>query len=72
MNKKNLLIPILVAGTMLAGCNKLDLKPESQFSDADYWNTETDLINATNRLYQLLPGNWIDNRGDDNVPQGGQ
>ena len=59
------------AGSLFAGCNKLDRFPETQFSDYDYWNTENDLINATNRMYQQLPGNWIDNRADDNVAQGG-
>lgn len=70
MNKINFSIAILAAGILVASCNKLDLKPESTFSDADYWNTETDLMNATNRLYQLLPNTWIDNRADDNVNQG--
>lgn len=66
------LIYLLVACLLASGCNKmLDRFPETQFSDADYWNTESDLMNAANRLYQQLPGNWIDNRGDDNVAQGG-
>jgi hypothetical protein len=69
MKKINLSIAILTAGILLACCNKLDLKPESDINDAAYWNTETDLINACNRFYELLPGNWIDNRGDDNVNQ---
>lgn len=65
-------IYLLSAGLLFAGCNKmLDRFPETQFSDADYWNTENDLMNAANRLYQQLAGNWIDNRGDDNVSQGG-
>jgi hypothetical protein len=58
-------------GLLLTACNKLDRLPETQFSDAKYWNTESDLMNAANRLYQQLDGNWIDNRGDDNVAQGG-
>jgi len=66
------LIYLLAAGLLFASCNKmLDRFPETQFSDADYWNTENDLMNAANRLYQQLAGNWIDNRGDDNVAQGG-
>lgn len=70
---KKLIAIICLPATLLllAGCNKLDLKPETQFSDADYWNTESDLMNAANRLYQQLAGNWIDNRADDNVAQGG-
>lgn len=70
MKKFNLSI-LFFACLIFAACNKLDLLPETQFSDADYWNSESDLINAANRLYELLPGNWIDNRGDDNVAQGG-
>jgi hypothetical protein len=42
-----------------------------EFSDADFWNTETDLINASNRMYQELDAYWVDNRGDDAVNQGG-
>ena len=52
----------------LGGCS-LDRFPESQFTDAAFWNTETDLINATNRHYQLLAGFQLDNRADDNVNQ---
>lgn len=62
-------ILFLTAIFLLGSCNKLDLKPETQFSDADYWNTESDLMNAANRMYQQLDGNWIDNRADDNVNQ---
>jgi len=70
--KRKFLIYICIGGLLAAGCNKgLDRFPETQFSDADYWNTESDLINASNRMYQQLAGNWIDNRGDDNVAQGG-
>jgi hypothetical protein len=66
-----LAIYVLAAGLLLAGCKKLDRFPETSFSDADYWNTETDLINAANRMYQQLDAFWIDNRADDNVAQGG-
>lgn len=52
----------------LGGCD-LDRFPESQFTDAAFWNTETDLMNASNRLYQLLAGFQLDSRGDDNVNQ---
>src|SRR5215213_1883118 len=61
---------IIFTGLLFASC-KLDRFPETQFSDANYWNTESDLMNAANRMYQELQGNWIDNRGDDNVSQGG-
>ena len=62
-------ILFLTAILSIGSCNKLDLKPETQFSDADYWNTESDLMNAANRMYEQLDGNWIDNRADDNVNQ---
>lgn len=63
---------LLVTGALFTGCSKmLDRFPETQFSDANYWNTESDLMNAANRLYQQMPNVWLDNRGDDNVHQGG-
>ena len=64
-------ILIFSAGILAISCKKLDRLPETQFSDADFWNSETDLINAANRLYQQLDANWIDNRADDAVNQGG-
>ena len=69
MNRLSVLI--LTAVLLFAGCKKLDRLPETQFSDSNYWNTESDLINAANRLYQQLDGNWIDNRADDAVNQSG-
>jgi len=69
INSLKILLPLFFIAVW--GCNKLDRFPETQFNDLQYWNTETDLMNATNRLYQLLPANWIDNRGDDNVSAGG-
>lgn len=63
---------IFCMASLVASCNKMiDRFPESEFSDADFWNTETDLINAANRLYQQLDAAWIDNRADDAVNQGG-
>ncbi|HEY6505081.1 MAG TPA: RagB/SusD family nutrient uptake outer membrane protein [Chitinophagaceae bacterium] len=68
---KHIHIFILFAALLACGCSKIDRYPETDFSDADFWNTETDLINAANRLYQELDGDWIDNRADDAVNQGG-
>ncbi len=63
---------IFCMASLVASCNKMiDRFPESEFSDADFWNTETDLINAANRLYQQLDAAWVDNRADDAVNQGG-
>ncbi len=61
---KLLTISILSSTLLFTGC-KIDRFPETEFSDADFWNTENDLINAANRLYQELDGNWLDNRADD-------
>jgi hypothetical protein len=68
---KHLSIYLLTAIILFSGCKKIDRLPETDFSDADFWNTENDLINAANRLYQELDGDWIDNRADDAVNQGG-
>lgn len=70
--KKNLFIFLFIAtGSLLFSSCSIDRTPESEFSDANFWNTETDLINASNRLYQQLDANWIDNRADDAVNQSG-
>ena len=63
-NFKYLSIYILAAALLLAGC-KIDRLPETEISDTGFWNTETDLMNAANRLYQQLDGDWVDNRADD-------
>ncbi len=68
---KHLSIYLLAAILLFSGCKKIDRLPETDFSDADFWNTENDLVNAANRLYQELDGDWIDNRADDAVNQGG-
>lgn len=70
LKRFSLHIFIAVSGLLISGCD-LDQFPETEFSDANFWNTETDLINACNRLYQQLDAIWIDNRGDDAVNQGG-
>lgn len=68
---KKIFISILTACLFISACKKIDRFPETDFSDADFWNTESDLINACNRLYQELDGDWIDNRADDAVNTGG-
>ncbi len=69
MKKLNLILYIIMTALFITGCKKIDRLPESEFTDADFWNTETDLINAANRLYQQLDADWIDNRADDAVNQ---
>jgi starch-binding outer membrane protein, SusD/RagB family len=72
MKINNVIILITIITTVfLTSCKKLDRFPETSFSDANFWNTETDLIDAANRMYQQLDANWIDNRADDAVNQGG-
>ncbi len=66
---KIILSTIVVAIVSLTSCEKLDRVPETNFSDVDFWNTETDLMNAANRLYQQLGGYGPDNRADDNTNQ---
>lgn len=61
---------ILIAGVFSA-CKKLVRLPETELTDETFWNTESDLMNAANRMYQQLAGYTIDNRADDNVNQGG-
>lgn len=66
-NIKQAIIILTTTVFALAGCGKLDRLPETDITDDLYWNTENDLINASNRLYQELDGDWIDNRADDAV-----
>lgn len=70
MNRYKILIfSAFTAAILLGSCTKLERLPETNFSDAAYWNTETDLINAANRLYNLMGGYGPDNRADDNTNQ---
>src|SRR3546814_8409347 len=66
---KNLIRVAAVCLISMASSCSLDRFPESEFTDVDFWNTEADLMNATNRHYQLLDGFELDARGDDNVNQ---
>jgi hypothetical protein len=71
MKKLIYILYLSTAAMLVVSCKKIDRLPESDFTDADFWKTETDLINAANRLYQELDADWIDNRADDAVNQGG-
>jgi hypothetical protein len=64
---KQLSIYILTASLLISSCSKIQRDPETEMPDANFWNTENDLINASNRLYQELDGDWVDNRADDAV-----
>jgi len=58
---------IILAAVCVTSCKKIDRLPETEITDPNFWNTETDLMNATNRLYEQLPGDWTDTRADDAV-----
>lgn len=64
-------IAAILTASIIGGCQKLDRLPETELTDAAFWNTENDLMNAANRMYEQLAGYTIDNRGDDNVNQSG-
>ena len=54
---KRILVFLTVAMFILAGCNKdLDLTPESQLADNNFWKTTSDLSQACNYLYTFLSG----------------
>lgn len=55
--KHNIIYSLLIGATglMLSGCD-LDMTPETTLTDANYWNTESDLRGACNRFYQQLGG----------------
>lgn len=65
--KKNkiYLLPAMLC-LLVAACS-IDRKPESILPDDDFWNTQADLVNAANRLYQQLAPNWNDTRSDESV-----
>jgi starch-binding outer membrane protein, SusD/RagB family len=63
---KQLSIYIFIASLLITGC-KIDRLPETEITDPNFWNNETDLMNAANRMYQQLPGDWIDTRAEDAV-----
>lgn len=67
MNNLHKIITILFVVLLVSSCKKIDRLPETEITDPNFWNTETDLMNAANRMYQQLPGDWIDNRADDAV-----
>ncbi|RYY59136.1 MAG: RagB/SusD family nutrient uptake outer membrane protein [Chitinophagaceae bacterium] len=70
--KKIKFLPIMfLAGVVVLASCKIDRFPESEYTDVQFWNTESDLINAANRMYQQLDAGWIDNRADDAVNQSG-
>lgn len=70
MKTINIALVCILPFTFLGSGCKLDRFPETEFSDVNFWNTENDLINASNRMYQELPGYAADNRAEDNIGPG--
>ncbi|PWG80504.1 RagB/SusD family nutrient uptake outer membrane protein [Pararcticibacter amylolyticus] len=72
MKKINITIVTLLSLSLIYSSCDLDRFPETKFSEVDFWNTESDLMNAANRLYVIL-GQMSpyspDNRADDNTGQ---
>ncbi len=72
MKKINIIIAALLLLSLVCSSCDLDRFPETKFSEVDFWNTESDLMNAANRLYVIL-GQMSpytpDNRADDNTGQ---
>ena len=67
--KKNIIKPICAAGAvcgmmLLTSC-ELDRLPETTLADNTFWQSETDLRGACNKLYVDLPGFDHDRRADD-------
>jgi hypothetical protein len=66
MRKYISIISILTIILVYSSC-KVDRIPETSLPDVKFWNTETDLQNAANRLYEQMAGYTIDTRSDDYV-----
>nr|WP_067059425.1 RagB/SusD family nutrient uptake outer membrane protein [Mucilaginibacter sp. L294] len=66
MKKYISIISILTITLVYSSC-KVDRIPETSLPDVKFWNTETDLQNAANRLYEQLAGYTIDTRSDEYV-----
>jgi hypothetical protein len=59
---------LLWAMATFIGCDEmLDVTPQTDFSDVDFWKTEAHLKGACNRLYEQLAFASHDTRGDDQV-----
>lgn len=57
---------VALIAIMLYGCNDLlDVTPQSELTDKDFWKSESDLKGACNMLYYDLEGFTIDQRSDE-------
>lgn len=62
MKKYKILIALSVLVVVLGACKKsfLDKKPLGDISDVSFWQTTSDLDNATNNIYHILSDNNVD------------
>lgn len=66
---RNALLFLFAAMLGLSGCTKqLDLSPQSQLSDANFWKTTSDLSQACNYLYTFLNGLGTDDPSGNPTP----
>jgi hypothetical protein len=64
--KKILFLSIIWTATVLTGCDDLlDVKPQTDLTDDNFWKSEADLKGACNRLYEQLSFGGHDTRADD-------
>lgn len=69
---KKIFTILIGSALFLSGCD-LDKLPETQFTDAAFWKSETDIRSACNRMYDELRGftymnnTWHDSRSDELV-----
>lgn len=63
---KNKYLYLFVACSMMGSCS-LNMEPETDLTDSDFWKSETDLRGACNRLYVDLDGFSHDMRSDELV-----
>ena len=55
----------MVSGVMMVASCELDRMPETTLADNNFWQSETDMRGACNKLYVDLPGFSHDTRADD-------
>ena len=67
MNTKNrFLLLLLLSVFVLQSCDSLlDVAPETSFTEANFWKTESHFKGAVNTLYNNLPSKGFDGRSDE-------
>ena len=62
---KSICTVVLMGGALVFGSCELDRLPETTLADNNFWQSETDMRGACNKLYVDLPGFSHDTRADD-------